>query len=139
MMPTEQALLMAQESGFDLVEVSPDVLPPVCRIMDYGKYKYRQKKRTHQRKQHVTQLKEIWARPKTDPHDLKIKVDHAKQFLEHKDKVQVSVRFRGREMSHQELGMSVLEHFRQELEPVAKIEQEPKNTGKRITMVFAPR
>jgi translation initiation factor IF-3 len=137
--PTEQALEMAREASMDLVEVSPDARPPVCKIMDYGKYKYRQKKRQHQRKVHVSQLKEIWARPKTDVHDLKIKVEHARKFIENKDKVQVSVRFRGREMSHQELGLRIMDHFKAELGDLVKVEQEPRAAGRRMTMVLTPR
>ena len=136
---TEKALEMAKEAGLDLVEVSPDAKPPVCRIMDYGKFKYRQKKKVHQRKQHVSQLKEIWARPKTDRHDLQIKMDHARKFIEKKDKVQFSVRFRGREMAHQELGMKILAQVKEALADVVKVEQEPVSMGRRITMVLVPK
>jgi translation initiation factor IF-3 len=138
-MPTEQALEAAEEAGLDLVEVSPEARPPVCKIMDYGKFKYKQKKRLHQRKVHVSQLKEIWARPKTDKHDLEMKINRARQFIENKDKVQVVVRFRGREMSHQELGLKIMARFKEELADMVKVEQEPRPAGRRMIMVLTPK
>jgi translation initiation factor IF-3 len=107
--------------------------------MDYGKFKYKQKKRLHQRKVHVSQLKEIWARPKTDKHDLEMKINHARQFIENKDKVQVVVRFRGREMSHQELGLKIMARFKEELADLVKVEQEPRPAGRRMIMVLTPK
>ena len=138
---TTDALRLAQEAGLDLVEVSPNDRPPVCRIMDYGKFKYEQKKRLSQKssKQHQIQVKEIRLRPKTGQHDIDFKIKRARQFLAHKDKVKVNIIFRGREHAHHDRGIEILEGVQQELDEIAKVEQEPKMEGRAMTMVLAPR
>ena len=125
----------------DLVEVGPNERPPVCRIMDFGKYKYQQKKRKHRNKTHVHhgRTKEIRIRPKTGEHDIDFKVNHAREFLEHKDKVSVSVIFRGRELAHVEEGRRVLDQFIQQLDDVAKVEMRPSQHGRRIVCILVPR
>jgi translation initiation factor IF-3 len=140
--PTTDALRLSSESGLDLVEVSPNDHPPVCRIMDFGKFKYEQKKRLTQKntKQHQIQVKEIRLRPKTGDHDIQFKVKRAKKFLEQKDKVKVNVIFRGRENAHHERGREILLNVKAMLEEVAKIEKEPGMEGPRaMTMILAPR
>lgn len=137
--PTEDALERARESELDLVEVAPDERPPVCRIMDYGKFKYQQKKRQHKTHTHQTKVKEIRVRPKTGEHDIQVKVNRARQFLEHKDKVVVTVIFRGREMAHIEEGQRVVNEVLTQLEDVAKVEQPPRQLGRRITCTVAPK
>jgi translation initiation factor IF-3 len=138
---TEEAIGIARESQLDLVEVAPDERPPVCRIMDYGKFKYQQKKRKHRNKAqvHHGRTKEIRIRPKTGQHDIDFKVNHAREFLEHKDKVSISVIFRGREMAHLEEGRRVLDHFIQQLEDVGKLEMAPSQHGRRIICILAPK
>ena len=127
--PTLDALTMAREAGMDLVEVSPNERPPVCRIMDFGKFKYEQKKKhAANTKTHQTQLKEIRLRPKTGEHDIEFKVKQARTFLEHKDKVKVNVQFKGRENAHHDRGREVLNHFVAGLEDISKVEQWPKWT-----------
>lgn len=135
----EEALSLSREAGLDLVEVAPMERPPVCRIMDYGKFKYEQKKKAHKQKQHHTQLKEIRVRPKTGEHDVDVKIKHARDFLEDQDKVLVSVFFRGREITHIEQGRAVMQQVVAALEDVAKLEKAPSMEGKRLTAVFAPR
>jgi len=136
----DQALEAARRAGLDLVEVAPDAEPPVCRIMDYGKFKYRQKKKTHQgQKRHTAQLKELRLRPKTDEHDLLIKVRRAREFIARKDKVLVNLLFKGRERAHVDVGRAVLERFMAEMQDIAKVEQAPKLEGARMAMVFAPK
>ena len=122
----------------DLVEVAPTEEPPVCRIMDYGKYKYDRKKKSTQTT-HNVKLKEIRLRPKTDTHDINFKMKRAKQFLEHKDKVQVSVIFKGREMAHLQEGHKVMERAIEELMEVGKIESAPTQLGRRIVCTIAPK
>jgi translation initiation factor IF-3 len=138
-MPTEQALTAAREADLDLVEVAPNERPPVCRIMDFGKFKYQQKKRQHKTHTHQTKIKEIRVRPKTGDHDIEVKVNHAREFLLHKDKVIVSVVFRGRELAHIEEGQRVIKQVIQSLEDVGKVEAAPSQQGKRITAVLAPK
>ena len=138
-MPTEQALTAAREADLDLVEVAPNERPPVCRIMDFGKFKYQQKKRQHKTHTHQTKIKEIRVRPKTGDHDIEVKVNHAREFLLHKDKVIVSVVFRGRELAHIEEGQRVIKQVIQSLEDVGKVEAPPSQQGKRITAVLAPK
>jgi translation initiation factor IF-3 len=138
-MPTEQALSAAREADLDLVEVAPNERPPVCRIMDFGKFKYQQKKRQHKTHTHQTKIKEIRVRPKTGDHDIEVKVNHAREFLTHKDKVIVSVVFRGRELAHIEEGQRVIRQVIQSLEDVGKVEAPPNQQGKRITCVLAPK
>ena len=135
---TEEALEKARELDLDLVEVAPAEKPPVCRIMDYGKYKYDRKKKLTQ-STHNAKLKEIRLRPKTDTHDIDFKMKRAKQFLEHKDKVQVSVIFKGREMAHLQEGHKVMERAIEELMEVGKIESAPTQLGRRIVCTIAPK
>lgn len=136
--PTDEALTKARESGLDLVEVAPNERPPVCRIMDYGKYKYDKKKKSHQHG-HTTKTKEIRLRPKTGNHDIEFKVKQAKAFLQHKDKVQVSVLFRGREMAHIEEGQRVMNGVIEELLEFGKVEMPPQRSGRRMTCTIAPK
>ena len=136
--PTEDALAKAKEDNFDLVEVAPNEKPPVCRIMDYGKYKYDKKKKTNQHS-HATRTKEIRLRPKTGAHDIGFKVKKAKGFLEHKDKVQVSVIFRGREMAHIDEGRRVMLTVIEELLEFGKLEKSPEQHGRRMTCTIAPK
>lgn len=137
--PTEEALAKAREAGQDLVEVAPQAKPPVCRIMDYGKFKYQQNKKQSKGHAHHTKTKEIRLRPKTGEHDIDFKVKRAKQFLEHKDKVQVSVLFRGREMAHVEEGQRVMAGVIEVLSEVGKVESPPQQMGRRIVCTMAPR
>lgn len=136
--PTADALAKAREVELDLVEVAPNERPPVCRIMDYGKYKYDRNKRKHQSTHH-TKTKEIRLRPKTGQHDISFKVKKAIDFLSHKDKVQVSVIFRGREMAHVEEGRRVMEGVIEELLEYGKIESPPQQNGRRMICTIAPR
>ena len=135
---TTDALSKAEEDGLDLVEIAPHERPPVCRIMDYGKYKYDRKKKNTQHT-HITKTKEIRLRPKTGQHDIDFKVRKAKDFLENKDKVQVSVIFRGREMAHIEEGRKVMDAVIEQLSEIGKIEQEPSRMGRRMTCLIVPR
>lgn len=137
----QEALKHAQEAGLDLVEVAPGADPPVCRIMDYGQYKYQQSKRLHEakRNQKVVHLKEIKLRPKTEEHDFQFKLKHATEFLADGDKVKVSVMFRGRELSHQEMGQKLIERFVSLTEPVAVVEMAPRFEGRTLTLVLAPK
>ena len=137
--PRDAALTAARQAGLDLVEVAPTERPPVCRIMDYGKFKYEQKKKQGKQKQHHIQMKEIRVRPKTGDHDITVKVNHAKEFLQHKHKVQVNVLFRGRELAHIEQGRMVMESILKQLEEIAKVEKPPGMEGKRLTAVLGPR
>lgn len=140
MVPIEEAKNRAFEAGLDLVEVSPNAEPPVCRIMDYGKFLYQQKRKVKesQKKQHVVTLKEIRLRPKIDDHDREIKVNHASKFLEKGHKVQFTMQFRGREMMHVELGYQIMEEIVEHLQELAKIERPAQMLGRRITMVLVP-
>ena len=138
-MPTEQALTAAREAELDLVEVAPNERPPVCRIMDFGKFKYQLKKKQHKAHVHQTKIKEIRVRPKTDDHDIEVKVGRAREFLSHKDKVIVSVIFRGRELAHIEEGQKVVKQIIEQLQDVAKVESSPSQQGRRIVCVLAPK
>ena len=139
-MQTRDALRAAEEEGLDLVEISPTARPPVCKIMDYGKYKYEQEKQRRAAKKHqsVIELKEIQLRPATDKHDLDVKIKHIKRFLEEGNKAKITVRFRGREMAHRDLGMTLLKQMIAEIGVLAKVDQEPKFEGKMLTAVLAP-
>jgi translation initiation factor IF-3 len=139
--PTMRAIEMAQSVGLDLVEVSPGTTPPVCKILDYGKYRYQQQKKKAEakRKQKVVDIKEIKMRPNIDDHDYEVKAKAMRRFFEEGDKVKVTLRFRGREMAHQELGMKLLDRVKADFDPVAKVEQTPKLEGKQMMMVLAPR
>ena len=140
-MPYDTAMEMADEAGLDLVEVSPGADPPVCKIIDYGKLKYenQKKKAEARKKQRTIDVKEIKMRPGIDDHDYDVKMRSINRFLGDGDKVKVTLRFRGREMVHQDLGMKVLERVRDDLDEIAKVEQFPKMEGRQMTMVMAPR
>ena len=140
-MPVSEALKLARERESDLVEVAPMARPPVCRIMDYGRYKYEQSKRLRKAKQkaHQAQLKEIKMRPKIGEHDYQVKVSHAREFLANHDKVKFSVRFRGREIVHQEFGYNLLQRAIKDLEEVASVESPIRQEGYILAMVLAPR
>ena len=137
----DDAIGRADEAGLDLVEVSPDADPPVCKIMDYGKYKYQAQKKAAEarRNQKIVQIKEIKMRPAIDEHDYNVKMRSIRRFFEDGDKVKVTLRFRGREMAHQELGMDVLQRVKGDLETIAKVEAEPRLEGRQMVMVLAPR
>ncbi len=140
-MPIDAALEAASEVGLDLVEVSPNANPPVCKIVDYGKLKYQeQKKKAEARKKQKTQdVKEIKMRPNIDIHDYQVKTKAMTRFFEDGDKVKVTLRFRGREMAHQERGMDVMKRVKEDFAEVAKVELEPKLEGRQMIMVMAPR
>ena len=137
----EDALEIADEAGLDLVEVSPQVSPPVCKVLDYGKYKYEQQKKATEarKKQKTIDVKEIKMRPSIDEHDYQVKMKNVRKFLNHGDKVKMTIRFRGREMAHQDLGLRVLTRVREELEEIIKIEQMPKSEGRLMVMVITPK
>ena len=139
--PIERALEIAADADLDLVEVSPHSDPPVCKILDYGKYKYQaQKKAAEARKKQKTfDVKEIKMRPNIDTHDYDVKMRNMRRFFEHGDKVKVTLRFRGREMAHQHLGMDLLQRVKEEVGEIAKVEAEPKLEGRQMIMVLAPR
>ncbi|MGD0653336.1 MAG: translation initiation factor IF-3 [Thermoguttaceae bacterium] len=138
-MPTDKAMEQARLADLDLVEVAPNERPPVCRIMDFGKFKYQQKKRQHKSHSHQMRIKEIRVRPKTGDHDLNVKVGKAREFLEHKDKVIVSVMFRGRELAHIEEGRKVIDDILTKLEDVSKVESPPIHHGRRMICTLAPK
>lgn len=135
-----EGLRRAREASLDLVEVSPTASPPVCKILDYGKYKYEQQKKAHEakKKQKVIQIKEVKLRPNIDKHDLEIKLRAVEKFLEAGDKVKITLRFRGREMAHQEIGMRLLEKVKEFLGEKIKIEHPPSFEGRQVIMVIAP-
>lgn len=140
-LPKEKALEKAVDFGLDLVEVSPNARPPVCKIMDYGRYKYEQtkKKQEAKKKQSSFQLKEIKVRPKTGEHDLQVKIGHIRKFIGKKDKVKVTVIFRGREITLTRLGRDVLAHIVEEVRDIAVVEQHPKFEGRTMIMVLSPK
>ena len=139
--PTYKALAVANDFGLDLVEISPNANPPVCKIMDYGRYKYEmtKKKQEAKKKQTTSQLKEIKVRPKTGDHDLETKINHIKKFIDRKDKVKVTVVFRGRERALSKFGDNLLKRVAQETEEIALVEQHPKFDGRTMFMVLAPK
>ena len=139
-MSVRQALYLAEEAGVDLVEIAPLAQPPVCRIMDYGKFKYQEQKRQHEQKlkQKQVQVKEIKLRPGTDENDYQIKLRNMTRFLQEEDKVKVTLRFRGREMAHQEIGMRQIERIKTDLQDIASVEQMPKMEGRQMVMILAP-
>ena len=140
-MPTSAALEAAEEAGLDLVEVSPTADPPVCKILDYGKYRFQEQKKKAEarKKQKVVEIKEIKMRPNIDTHDYDVKMKAIKRFFDDGDKVKVTLRFRGREMAHQELGMKLLDQVKGDTVEIAKVESEPRLEGRQMTMVLAPR
>ena len=137
----QEALAAAETQQLDLVEVSPSAVPPVCRIMDYGKFKYQQSKKQQEakKKQVQVELKEVKLRPKTDTHDLEFKLKHVRRFLEEGNKAKITVVFRGREITHQELGMAALEKFSAELADIAIVEVRQKMEGRSMFMIVAPK
>lgn len=138
---TLDALRQAQEVGLDLVEVSPDAEPPVAKILDYGKYKFQEQKKQAEarKKQKVVEIKEIKMRPSIDDHDYDVKMRAIKRFFDDGDKVKVTLRFRGREMAHQQLGMAVLQRVKAEVQEISKVESEPRLEGRQMVMVLAPK
>jgi translation initiation factor IF-3 len=140
-LPTPEAFKQAQETGYDLVEVAPTSVPPVCRIMDYGKYKYELSKKDHQSRRHQksTQVKEIKLRPRTDKHDLDIKIRQIKGFLEEGNKTKVVLTYRGREMANQEMGRAVMNSVIAELMETGTIEYAPRMEGRSLIMIVAPK
>jgi translation initiation factor IF-3 len=138
-LPVEEAIKAARKVNLDLVEVAPSERPPVCRIMDYGKYKYQQKKRQHKSQSHQVKIKEIRVRPKTGEHDVEVKVNRAREFLQHKSKVIVTVVFRGRELAHAEEGRRVIDGVITQLSDIARIEAAPVHHGRRMICTLAPK
>ena len=140
-MSAREALIRAYDVGLDLVEISPNAVPPVCKILDYGKYKYEQQKKANEarQKQKVVEIKEIKVRPNIDDHDYEVKMKQMKNFIGEGDKVKVTLRFRGREMAHQELGVKVLERIRSDLIELVKVEQMPKLENRQMVMVISPK
>jgi translation initiation factor IF-3 len=138
---TRDAMEAARERGYDLVMVSPNASPPVCRIMDYGKYKYEQSKKARKakKKQHVVHVKEVKMRPGIEQHDYDFKMNHARRFLEHNDKVKFSLIFRGREVTHLDIGQRVMERVAKDLEGIATVEVRPKREGNALIMIVAPK
>ena len=138
---TREAINMAADAGLDLVEVSPNATPPVCKILDLGKFKYEEQKRKNEarKKQKVIEVKEIKLRPGIDTHDYDVKMRSVHRFLEEGDKVKITMRFRGREMAHQELGVKVLDRVKADLDAVAKVESAPKMEGRQMIMVISPK
>lgn len=139
--PVAEALSRARNVGLDLLEVSPNADPPVCKILDYGRFRYeaQKKKNEARKKQKTVDVKEIKMRPNIDTHDYEVKMRSIHRFIDDGDKVKVTMRFRGREMVHQEIGKQVLDRVREEMESTAKVEQFPKLEGRQMTMVMAPR
>ncbi|HYI90533.1 MAG TPA: translation initiation factor IF-3, partial [Beijerinckiaceae bacterium] len=140
-MSARDALMRAYEAGLDLLEISPNAVPPVAKILDYGKYKYEQQKKANEarKKQKTVEIKEIKVRPNIDDHDYDVKMRAMKSFIGEGDKVKVTLRFRGREMAHQDLGIKVLERIRQELGETIKVEQMPRLENRQMIMVLAPK
>ncbi len=141
--PLAEALRKAKEEHYDLVEVSPNASPPVCRFMDYGRFKYQQSKKLHQAKrkhqQAITHIKEIKLRPQTEEHDLQFKVRHVKKFLSHGDKTKITLIFRGREITHPELGEALLKRIIEEVQDIGVVEQSPKLEGRTMTLLLSPK
>lgn len=139
--PTFEAISLAEAAGMDLVEIAPNSVPPVCKILDYGKFKFQSQKKAAEarKKQKTVEVKEIKVRPNIDTHDYEVKMKAINRFFEEGDKVKVTLRFRGREMAHQEIGLRLLEKIRDEVAEISKVEAEPKLEGRQIVMVLAPK
>ncbi|MDE2444866.1 MAG: translation initiation factor IF-3 [Alphaproteobacteria bacterium] len=139
--PTRQAIIMAEEAELDLVEISPDAKPPVAKILDYGKFKFQEQKKANEarKKQRVIEIKELKLRPMIDDHDYEVKLKAAKRFFDEGDKVKVTLRFKGREMDHQELGHKLLARVKADTLDFAKVEMEPRFEGRQIIMILAPK
>lgn len=140
-LPLKEAMKIAEEQGLDLVEVSPNSQPPVCRIMNYGKYKYQQSKRTQEARKHQTIIlvKEVKVRPRTEEHDFQFKLRHVKRFLSEGNKVKISMLFRGREIAHPEFGRELLNRFLEEVKDLIVLEQAPRLEGRNMVMILAPK
>jgi len=140
-MSPSQALTLAEQAGLDLVEISPGTQPPVCKILDYGKYKYQSQKKANEarKKQKTIEIKEIKIRPNIDTHDYGVKMKSIQRFFEEGDKVKVTLRFRGREMAHQEIGFQLLQQVKADTAEIAKVESEPRFEGRQVVMVLAPK
>jgi translation initiation factor IF-3 len=138
---TDDAIAMAMEAGMDLVEIAPNSVPPVCKLLDLGKFKYAAQKKAAEarKKQKVIEVKEIKLRPNIDTHDYDVKMRSVEKFLGEGDKVKVTMRFRGREMAHQELGLELLHKVRDQMEEISKVESTPRSEGRQMVMVLAPR
>ncbi len=139
--PTPEAIAIAQAAGLDLVEISPNTTPPICKILDYGKYKYQAQKKAAEarKKQKTVEVKEIKLRPGIDTHDYDVKMRSMRRFFEEGDKVKVTLRFRGREMAHQDLGYKLLDRVKEDTATIAKVELSPMSEGRQIVMILAPR
>jgi translation initiation factor IF-3 len=139
--PTHEAIALALAAGLDLVEISPNTSPPVAKILDYGKYKYQAQKKAAEarKKQKTVEVKEIKLRPGIDTHDYEVKMRSIRRFFEEGDKVKITLRFRGREMAHQDLGYKLLDRLKDDVSGVARVEQEPMSEGRQIVMILAPR
>ncbi len=139
--PTRQAMIMAEEAGLDLVEISPDAQPPVAKILDYGKFRFQEQKKAAEarKKQRVIEIKEIKLRPMIDDHDYEVKMKAARRFFDEGDKVKVTLRFRGREMDHQDLGYKLLIRVKADMAEIAKVEMEPRSEGRQIIMIMSPK
>ncbi|MBM4330488.1 MAG: translation initiation factor IF-3 [Deltaproteobacteria bacterium] len=140
-LPLKEAMKIAEEQGLDLVEVAPNSQPPVCRIMNYGKYKYQQSKRIQEARKHQTiiQVKEVKVRPRTEEHDFQFKLRHVKRFLSEGNKVKISMLFRGREIAHPEFGRELLNRFLEEVKDLIVLEQAPRLEGRNMVMILAPK
>jgi translation initiation factor IF-3 len=140
-LPVKEAIRLSEERGLDLVEVAPNSQPPVCRIMNYGKYKYQQSKRTQEARKHQTviRIKEVKVRPRTEEHDFQFKLRHVKRFLDEGNKVKISLLFRGREIAHPEFGKELLNRFIEGVKDVMVIEQSPRLEGRNMVMILAPK
>ena len=140
-LPLKEAMKLAEEQGLDLVEVAANATPPVCRIMNYGKYKYQQSKRTQEARKHQTviRIKEVKVRPRTEEHDFQFKLRHVKRFLDEGNKVKISILFRGREIAHPEFGKELLNRFIEGVKDVVVIEQSPRLEGRNMVMILAPK
>lgn len=138
--PVREALALAEERGLDLVEVAPNAVPPVCRILDYGKFRYEQTKKEREARKHQKQveLKQIRLEPKTDTHDIEVKINQARRFLSDGNKVKFNVRFRGREIYHSDIGRDILDHIAEELRETATVEQRPQMEGRVLSLTLAP-
>ena len=136
-----EAMTMAANAGLDLVEIAPNADPPVCKILDFGKFKYEEQKKKNEarKKQKIIEVKEIKLRPSIDDHDYAVKMRSMNKFIEEGDKVKVTLRFRGREMAHQEIGVRVLERIKNEMDPTSKVEQMPRMENRQMVMVLSPR
>ena len=140
-MSVADGVALAEAAGLDLVEISPNAEPPVCKVLDYGKYKYEQQKKAAEarKKQKIVEVKEIKVRPGIEKHDYDVKMRAARKFLENGDKVKVTMRFRGREMAHQDIGMDLLDRMKKELSELSTVEFEPKKEGRQVMMVLGPK